>query len=239
MTTADALALPALGETPTQTLIAEHAVILQGLAALEEKLTAWEAGAPADRAYVEKAVEFLQSFADRCHHGKEEDILFKTMVEELDFPRTAGPVAVLTREHEQGRAFLRKIGAAAAVLGQDPDALRQVIESGRGYIQLLRIHIDRENNVVFPMVDQFLDDADNARLARQFEEFERRLQHHIWEEEAGIESLLSHPRSGDDGGGAARDPDPLRSRVDRRTTRTSVCVVDVSGPWHRWINPLP
>jgi len=175
MTTAETLPpVPASGETPTRMLIAEHAVILQGLNALEDKLAAWERGAPPDRAYVEKAVEFLRSFADRCHHGKEEDILFKTMVEELDFPRTAGPVAVLTREHEQGRAFLRKIGAAAAVLGQDPDALRQVIESGREYIQLLRIHIDRENNVVFPMVDRFLDDADNERLARRFEEFERR-----------------------------------------------------------------
>lgn len=175
MITAETLRpVPVSGETPTRILIAEHTVILQGLAALEDKLAAWEGGAPPDRSYVEKAVEFLRGFADRCHHGKEEDILFRTMVEELDFPRTAGPVAVLTREHEQGRALLRKIGAAAAVLGQDPDALRQVIESGREYTQLLRIHIDRENNVVFPMVDQFLDDADNARLARQFEEFERR-----------------------------------------------------------------
>ena len=166
--------VPLTGETPTRMLIAEHAVILRGLTALEDRLTAWEGEAPPDPAYLEKAVEFLRGFADRCHHGKEEGILFKAMVEELDFPRTAGPVAVLTREHEQGRAFLRKMGEAAAVLGQDPAALRQVIESGRGYIQLLRLHIARENDVVFPMVDQFLDDTDNARLARQFEEFERR-----------------------------------------------------------------
>ena len=164
---------PIVGETPTQRLIAEHALILQALAALEAKIAAWEGGEPPDRTYVEKAVEFLRSFADRCHHGKEEDILFKAMVEELDFPRNAGPVAVLTREHDQGRAFLRKIGEAAAVLEQDPDALRRVIRNGREYIQLLRIHIDRENNVVFPMVDQFLADADNARLSRQFDEFER------------------------------------------------------------------
>ncbi len=161
------------GETPTQKLIAEHESILQALAALEGKLDTWEKGTPPDRAYVEKAVEFLRSFADRCHHGKEEDILFKAMVEELDFPRNAGPVAVLTREHEQGRAYLREIGEAAGVLGQDPDALRRVVGNGRQYIQLLRMHIDRENTVVFPMVDQFLAEADNARLARQFDDFER------------------------------------------------------------------
>jgi hemerythrin-like domain-containing protein len=175
MTPADASPLlPASGEIPTQQLVAEHAVILRGLDALEARLAAWEAGAPPERPYVEKALEFLRGFADRCHHGKEEDILFVTMVEELDFPRTAGPVAVLTREHEQGRDCIRRMGEAAAALEQDPEALQRLIQSGREYIQLLRIHIERENTVVFPMVEQFLDDADNARLGRQFEEFERR-----------------------------------------------------------------
>ncbi len=164
---------PTPGDTPTQMLMEEHRLILQALAALERKITTWEAGTPPDRTYVEKAVEFLRGFADRCHHGKEEDILFRTMVEELDFPRNAGPVAVLTTEHETGRGFIRQIAEGAAGLGQDPTATRHVIESGRGYIQLLRVHIDREDTVVFPMVDQFLDDAGNARLARQFAQFER------------------------------------------------------------------
>ncbi len=166
--------VPASGEIPTQMLVAEHAVILRALTALEAKLAAWEAGAAPDRSYVEKAVEFLRGFADHCHHGKEEDILFETMVNELDFPRTSGPVAVLTREHEQGRACLRRMGEAAVGLGQDPDALQHLLEGGREYTQLLRIHIERENTVAFPMVEQFLDDADNARLAGQFEEFEQR-----------------------------------------------------------------
>jgi len=160
-------------DTPIEVLMREHTLILRVLAALERKLTSWESGAPPDRAYVEKTVEFLRGFADRCHHGKEEDILFTTMVDELDFPRKAGPVAVLTAEHVTGRDFIRKIAEAVAGLGQDPAALRQAIENGRGYIQLLRAHIEREDAVVFPMVEQFLDDADTARLAAKFEQFER------------------------------------------------------------------
>jgi hemerythrin-like domain-containing protein len=164
---------PTSGDTPIQILTEEHTRILQVLDALETKIAAWEAGAPPDRAFLEKAVEFFRTFADKCHHGKEEDILFKSMVEEMDFPRQAGPVAVLTSEHVAGRECIRKLAEGTAVLGQDPGAAQQVIQSGREYIQLLRIHIARENDVVFPMVEQFLDDADNARLARQFERFER------------------------------------------------------------------
>ena len=162
------------GDTATQLLMHEHSLILQALSAMERRIAALEAGAAPDRAFFEKAVEFLRTFADRSHHGKEEDILFKRMVEDLDFPRNAGPVAVLTTEHERGREFIRRIAQAVAVLGQDPAASRQIIENGRGYIQLLRIHIEREDNVVFPMVDQFLDDADQARLMAEFAECERR-----------------------------------------------------------------
>jgi hemerythrin-like domain-containing protein len=161
-------------DTATQILMREHSLILQALSAMEKRIASLEAGAVPDRVFFEKAVEFLRTFADRGHHGKEEDILFKRMVEDLDYPRNAGPVAVLTGEHERGREFIRGISQAVAVLGRDPAATRRIIENGRGYIQLLRIHIEREDNVVFPMVDQFLDDADQAWLAVEFAECDRR-----------------------------------------------------------------
>jgi hemerythrin-like domain-containing protein len=76
-------------------------------------------------------------------------------------------------EHRKGREFLRGIGEAAAALDADPAAAKTIVENGRGYIRLLRAHIDREDTTVFPMVEQFLDDADQARLAEKFAQFER------------------------------------------------------------------
>jgi len=164
---------PAPGTTAAQILMHEHTLILQALNAIEKRISALETGTATDRAFFEKAVEFLRTFADRCHHGKEEDILFTMMVDELDYPRKGGPVAVLTTEHERGRDFIRGIAEAAAVLDKDPTAARKIVENGRGYIQLLRTHIDREDTIVFPMVEQFLDDADQARLAGKFAQFDR------------------------------------------------------------------
>jgi hemerythrin-like domain-containing protein len=164
---------PAPGTTAAQTLMHEHTIILQALSAIERKIAALESGAVVDPAFFEKAVEFLRTFADRCHHGKEEDILFTMMVEELDYPRGGGPVAVLATEHERGREFIRGIAEAAAILKKDSTAAGKIVENGRGYIQLLRTHIDREDNIVFPMVEQFLDDSDQARLAGKFTQFDR------------------------------------------------------------------
>lgn len=165
--------LPAPGTTAAQILMREHSLILKVLSAMEDRISALEARAAVDRAFFERAVEFLRNFADRCHHGKEEDILFTTMVDELDYPRGGGPVAVLTTEHERGREFIRGIAEAAAALDTDTMAARKLIESGRSYVRLLRTHIDREDTVVFPMVEQFLDDSDQARLVGKFAEFER------------------------------------------------------------------
>src|SRR5574341_154498 len=156
---------------PTQVLKEEHALILQALDALERKIAQVESGAPADRVYFEKAVEFLRTFADKCHHGKEEHLLFKTMVER-GFPREAGPIAVMLHEHDVGRTFIRGIADGAAALGKDEAAPKHIIESGRAYIQLLRGHIDKENNILFPMADQFMGPEDQERLSAEFERFE-------------------------------------------------------------------
>jgi len=164
---------PAQEMNAVQILMHEHSLILQALSAMEERISGLRNGTATDRVFFDKAVEFLRSFADRCHHGKEEDVLFAMMVEELDYPRTSGPVAVLTSEHERGRTFIRGIAEAAAVLDTDPTAASRIVEHGRGYIQLLRAHIEREDTIVFPMAEQFLDDSDQARLAGKFAQFER------------------------------------------------------------------
>src|SRR5574341_724383 len=156
---------------PTQVLKEEHALILEALDALERKIAQVESGAPADRVYFEKAVEFLRTFADKCHHGKEEHLLFKTMVER-GFPREAGPIAVMLHEHDVGRAFVRGIAEAATSPAADPAPVRRIIENGRGFIQLLRAHIEKENTILFPMADNVLGPEDQAYLEKEFERFE-------------------------------------------------------------------
>jgi hemerythrin-like domain-containing protein len=159
------------GAAPTHVLKEEHALILEALDAIERKVAALEAGAAPDRAYFEKAVQFLRTFADQCHHGKEENLLFKTMVDR-GFPRQAGPIAVMLHEHETGRSFIRGIAEGAAAVGTDPGAAKRIIENGRGYVGLLRAHIDKENHILFPMADNVLSPEDQEHLGHEFERFE-------------------------------------------------------------------
>jgi hemerythrin-like domain-containing protein len=159
------------GGTPTQVLRMEHELILQVLDALEKKVAAVQAGAAPDRAYFEKAVEFLRTFADKCHHGKEEDLLFKWMVDR-GFSLQSGPIAVMLHEHEMGRAFIKGIAEGAAKVGTDPVAAKQIAENAKGYVELLRNHIGKENNILFPMADRVLSAEDQVDLGKAFEKHE-------------------------------------------------------------------
>jgi hemerythrin-like domain-containing protein len=78
----------------------------------------------------------------------------------------------MLHEHDAGRAFVRGIAEAAASPTVDAAAVRRIVENGRGFIQLLRAHIDKENNILFPMADNLLGEEDHADLEKAFERFE-------------------------------------------------------------------
>ncbi|MDK6029347.1 hypothetical protein QPL79_08230 [Ignisphaera sp. 4213-co] len=52
--------------------------------------------------------------------------------------------------------------------------LRDIIENGTGYIQLLRNHIWIEDNILFQIALQFLNEDDDAKLVEEFEEIEEK-----------------------------------------------------------------
>jgi hemerythrin-like domain-containing protein len=84
-------------------------------------------------------------------------------------PREGGPIGVMLFEHQQGRAFVRQMRESLeAAKSGDQAGLRQVIDGGRGYIDLLRNHIDKENNVLFMMADRIVDSQGCEKLCEQY-----------------------------------------------------------------------
>lgn len=157
---------------PTEILSAEHRVIEQVLDCLERVAAQAEARKKLDGDDARAALEFLRTFADRCHHGKEEDQLFPKMTER-GVPRHVGPLAVMLSEHVSGRAHIAAMAAALeeAVQGRAP-ALARFVGEARGYVGLLRDHIAKEDNVLFPMAEACMRDEDRAAVLKAFERVE-------------------------------------------------------------------
>jgi hemerythrin-like domain-containing protein len=147
---------------PTEILSSEHRVIEQVLACLETLADRCTAGGTLDREAARQALDFFQTFADACHHGKEEDHLFP-LLEARGLPREGGPTGVMRWEHELGRRHLRAM--SAAVEAEDP---QRFADHARAYAHLLREHILKEDECLFRMADHFLTDWDRQTLLDAF-----------------------------------------------------------------------
>ena len=156
-----------------ETLMKEHRLIERVLDSLESFVNQLEPGQRDARKNIADYAEFFREFADRCHHGKEEDQLFKALGDH-GFPRDAGPVFVMVGEHNMGRARIKELSAIADGDGPLISAeLDQVRASAGAFISMLRMHIQKEDEILFPAAENALPTAALQELASGFDEFER------------------------------------------------------------------
>jgi hemerythrin-like domain-containing protein len=168
---------------PTVELNREHQAILLMIRILEKLGDRLEAGETIDVGHLEKAVNFIMVFADKCHHGKEEDLLFPAM-EKAGIPRTGGPLGVMLSEHVAGRAFVRAMAEAIPGLKRgDKAAAARFAESARSYGQLLSQHIFKEDHILYPMADARLSPAQQKELEACFADVEEKIIGHGKHEE--------------------------------------------------------
>ena len=161
----------------TDLLVEEHQVIERMLEVLNAAAQKLEDGKAVDPDFFMKAGDFIRNFADKCHHAKEENILFKLMTKR-GVPTEGGPIGQMLAEHGVGRNYASMLVDAAEELRNGNAAAKgRIIEAARGYADLLSNHIYKENNILYPMGNSVLTADDQAYLKSEF--------HRVEEEETG------------------------------------------------------
>jgi hemerythrin-like domain-containing protein len=156
----------------TDILMEEHTIIKRVLTPLETAAQHLERGQVVRAGFFIDAADFIKGFADGCHHKKEEGVLFKAMVAS-GMPAQGGPISMMLAEHEQGRIYTRAMREAAQKLHSGNESARdQVIRSARGYVALLRQHIHKEDNILFPMANQVISQVEQGNVVEDFERVE-------------------------------------------------------------------
>ncbi len=176
----------------TQDLRKEHEAILFVLQILDQMMQSDSSKTESLLRYYSELLYFLKTFADKCHHGKEENYLFIELIHK-GIPNEGGPVGVMLQEHAQGRAFIAQMN----VYLEDKD-LVHFNQIAVQYRDLLRRHIEKENNVLFAMADQLIDEPAQDKLFEKFEQHEEHVIGHgvheklhalidTWAEAFGVE----------------------------------------------------
>jgi hemerythrin-like domain-containing protein len=156
----------------TEVLRKEHDAILRMLDATEHVAASLAVGASIPAHILSNAIEFFRLFADRCHHGKEEELLFPAL-EKKGMPRSEGPIGVMLREHDSGRTLIAEMAQAAkAYESGDKEAGGKWAKAAMSYSRLLRDHIAKENNILFVMAERLLTPTEQEQLAAGFDAIE-------------------------------------------------------------------
>ena len=114
-------------------------------------------------------IDFIRTYADGFHHAKEEAHLFPAL-ERNGVPRDAGIIGMMLEEHEAGRAFIAELAFAAGLYETgDPRTVRRFVLAAWRYMELLTMHIHKEENALFVIADEVLDDEALALLSEAFE----------------------------------------------------------------------
>ena len=163
------------GATPVEVLEAEHRVIqkmVAGMSLLAERL---EGGEPLDVSLLESIVAFLRTFADRCHHGKEETFLFPALIRR-GVPSHGCPIGGLTMEHQKGRVMVGELAdAIRGYAAGEPPAREDLVKSLRALVAFYPNHIWKEDYLLFPLAGKVLTPEDQQELMNKFETVEREL----------------------------------------------------------------
>lgn len=123
-------------------------------------------------------IDFIRNYADKYHHGKEEDMLFKDMDAELTDKIGNGPVQGMLIEHDWGRGFVRELDTALKTYKEGNKEVKvDIIANAMGYANLLEKHIFKEDNMLFKYAERNLKEETMNKLNRQFKEYEENNEH--------------------------------------------------------------
>lgn len=159
--------------SPTEQLKEEHKEILHMLNILNSMCRTLDDTKPIVTRDMENIIEFIQVFADQCHHGKEEQYLFSAMVD-AGVPKEGGPIGVMLTEHDMGRDYVKNMNdALERYKNGDEEAAKDISENAKKYIDLLTPHIQKEDNILYAIADAHLSGAKQEELLQRFDEVEK------------------------------------------------------------------
>ncbi len=163
---------------PTDDLINEHRAIKIMLGIMQKIAAEIQKQKEPDLNDTGNIINFLKTFADKCHHGKEENVLFPALVE-AGVPDENGPVGVMLHEHTLGRGFIKDMESAAeSYKAGNRSSSALIADSMTNYVNLLTNHILKEENVLFRMADKLLSATIQEKILDNFEEIEEEVVGH-------------------------------------------------------------
>ncbi len=163
---------------PIGPLMREHRIIERMASLLNKEISSIKENGKANTEFILLAVDFFRMYADRTHHGKEEDILFRDLSRKQLSTEHRKVMDELMQEHMQARKMVRSLLEAREAYSRgEAKSLDNIITLLNNLTAFYPVHIQKEDKHFFyPVQDYFSRKEQDAMLA-EFWDFDRKLIH--------------------------------------------------------------
>ena len=165
---------------PIGPLMREHRLIERMIELIRNQADSIQNGNEPDSEFIAGAVEFFRVYADRCHHGKEEELLFKALVAKNLSPGLSAILKELIQEHKRGRSLVGSLHQANQTRMNKGDDFGPLVALLSELCSFYPKHIEKEDkHFFFPVMEYFTREEMDCML-EEFEEFDRQLIHEFF-----------------------------------------------------------
>ncbi len=168
---------------PAGPLMIEHRLIERMIAVMDRHQKNIDGGQNPDPRLLDDIIDFLRFYADRCHHGKEEELLFHVLADKPLTPDMRSAMERLISDHVHSRNLVGELGDLNKMLRTGDSTVKGNIS--RILSELVTAypdHICREDRLFFPQAMKYLDTGDREVMLLAFTEFDRHLIHERYDE---------------------------------------------------------
>lgn len=163
---------------PIGPLMWEHRLIEKMLASMMRHIDQIEKSKKVNPLVIDMAADFIRTYADRTHHGKEEEILFRDLAKKDLAPELKKIMQELIDEHIWGRKTTAALVAAKEkYLQGNGDELPRIIDCARQLGNFYPKHIEKEDKHFFYPCQEYFDKDEQTRMLAEFWEFDRKMIH--------------------------------------------------------------
>lgn len=166
---------------PIGPLMIEHRLIERMIGIMKRFVQQWMSEGKPDPFFIESAGDFIMTYADRCHHGKEEDILFRSLKEKPISTDHKNILEELMEEHRRGREITSKLMKANQMYRNgNSEATPIILECMNALIEFYPIHIEKEDRHFFVPIMNYFSKMEKDAILKEEYEFDRALIHGIY-----------------------------------------------------------
>jgi hemerythrin-like domain-containing protein len=156
----------------------EHRLIERMISVIKDALLQIEATHRTDSVFIDIAVDFIRIYADRTHHGKEEDILFRELSKRSLSAEDKNVMEELIEEHIFGRQTTKAlVEANTRYRNGDESALADIASKLQTLVEFYPKHIEKEDKIFFPASRVYFTDQEDQAMLAEFWEFDRKMIH--------------------------------------------------------------